>query len=278
MQINTKRQYNYTSSAIRPLQVQEYFPMKIQVDKAIFANPLLAPPPSNHLSKSKLQNLLEELLQTLQNDFSKKQNQITKELRARGIPAELALSLYLSDFIHKSKHYTPRDIKESVVFADLIEYFTKLKYAHCGQKPYALQMLLEHFGIHSRVISYSDLFGWAHGFLQVEIEGKWRILDPTFHVYFDIGVEEIIKNPYCHRKILSLWSEEFYADKTKNYEDFINSQIDERTHTTFKYCREWFMFMGFYPFVPPILYFHENIKGKAVEIYDIRKDRNYQFI
>ncbi|RAX51963.1 hypothetical protein CCY98_06215 [Helicobacter sp. 11-8110] len=43
MQIDTKRQYNYTSSSIRPLQIQEYFPMKIEIDKTIFANYLLAP-------------------------------------------------------------------------------------------------------------------------------------------------------------------------------------------------------------------------------------------
>lgn len=279
MQIDTKRQYNYTSSSIRPLQIQEYFPMKIEIDKTIFANYLLAPPPTcNSFSKGESQGFLEELLQKLQNDFSKKQNKIKKELKWRGIPQELALSFYLNDFIHKSKHYTSRDIKENVVFTNLIEYFMGLKYAHCGQKPYALQMLLEYFGISSRVISYSDLFGWTHGFLQVEIENKWRILDPTFHVYFDIGVEDIIENPYCNRKILSFWSEEFYVDKTINYNKFINSQIDERTHTTFKYCREWFMFAGFYPFVPPILYFQENIKGEVVKLYDIREDRNYQFV
>ena len=276
MQIDTKKQYVYTSSAIRPSLIQEYFPMRIEANKKIFATPLLIPPPPIFNKKESLK-FLRDLLENLSNDFSKQQGKIAKELSQRGIPKELALSLYLSDFIHKSKPYTPRNLQENVSFTNLIEYFIKLKYAHCGQKPYALKMLLKEFDISSRVISYSDLFGWTHGFLQVEIKNKWQILDPTFNVYFNIGVEDIIQNPYCERKILSLWSNEFYVDKSNFYENFIKTQIDEKAHTTFKYCREWFMFMGFYAFVPPILYFHENIEGKAIELYDIRKDRRYSF-
>lgn len=44
-QIDTKRQYSYTSSCIRPFDVQEYFPLKIDINKAIFKNALLCLPP-----------------------------------------------------------------------------------------------------------------------------------------------------------------------------------------------------------------------------------------
>ena len=226
-----------------------------------------------------LQQNFNELLENLHLDFNKQEKKLKKELKIRGIPEALALSLYLNDFIHKSKHYTSKDIKDdNFPFANLIEYFTYLKYAHCGQKPYALQMLLKEFSIPSRTLAYNDIFGWSHGFLQVEVDGKWKILDPTFNVYFDIGIEDIIENPYCYRKILSLYSDEFYCDKSENYENFIKTQIDENTHTTFKYCREWFMFMGFYPFVPPILEFYETKDKKRIDLYDIRKDTRYTFI
>lgn len=55
MQIDTKKQYVYTSSAIRPSLIQEYFPMRIEANKKIFANPLLIPP-SPSLTKKNLLN------------------------------------------------------------------------------------------------------------------------------------------------------------------------------------------------------------------------------
>ena len=58
----------------------------------------------------------------------------------------------------------------------------------------------------SRVVSYSNILGWAHGFLEIKINAKWQILDPTFNMFFNIGVEDVIANPYCERKILSLYS------------------------------------------------------------------------
>lgn len=284
-QIDTKRQYNYSSSCIRPFEVQEYFPLRIDLDKVIFKNALVAPPPNKldakkkpKIPNSKLQESLESLLEALQKDFAKKQKQLEKELESRGISKALSLAFYLNVFIHQSKHYTPRGVEEKVSLKDLIDYFTQLKFGHCGQKPYALEMLLEKFGIQSRVISYSDIFGWAHGFVEVFIDEKWQILDPTFNVYFNIGVQEIIANPYCKRKVLSFFSNEFWTDKTQEYEEFIQTQIGANHHTTFKYNKEWFMFMGFYPFVPPILYFKHNKNGQATEIYDIRKDARYQFV
>ncbi|MBD5164441.1 transglutaminase-like domain-containing protein [Helicobacter sp.] len=279
-QIDTKRQYSYTSSCIRPFDVQEYFPLKIDINKAIFKNALLCPPPPENkpLKAREANQCLQELFVSLQGDFEKRQKSIERELNVRGIPKQLAFCFYLNVFIHKSKHYTPRELKESVQFATLIEYFIKLQYGHCGQKSYALCMLLENFGIEARVISYSDIFGWAHGFCEVFINEKWQILDPTFNMYFDIGVQEIIKNPYCKRKILSFYSNEFWVDKSQGYEQFIQTQIDANHHTTFKYNKEWFMFMGFYPFVPPILYFNQINNGQKIELYDIRKDTRYQFV
>ena len=46
MQIDTKKQYIYTSSSIRPWQIQEYFPLKIDISTKIFKNPLLCTPPT----------------------------------------------------------------------------------------------------------------------------------------------------------------------------------------------------------------------------------------
>ncbi len=216
------------------------------------------------------------LIKSLQNNFKKQEKHIKKELKQREIPQDLAIYLFLSDFIHKSKHYTPRNIKETSDFKTLFEYFTTLKYAHCGQKPYALQLLLKEFNLESRIISYSDTFGWAHGFLEINAQGFWQILDPTFNLLFDIGVDKIIENPYCKRKILSLYSNEFYANS--DHEKFLNTILDENFHTTFKYNKEWFSFMGFYPFVPPILTFTLVQDGKREVIYDIRKDSRYTFI
>ena len=45
MVIDTKYQYGYTSSSIRPLQVQEYFPMQISLSREVLTNPIICPPP-----------------------------------------------------------------------------------------------------------------------------------------------------------------------------------------------------------------------------------------
>lgn len=42
--IDTKRSYLYTSSTIRPFNVQEYFPMRIDIAQEVLNNPLFAPP------------------------------------------------------------------------------------------------------------------------------------------------------------------------------------------------------------------------------------------
>ncbi len=107
------------------------------------------------------------------------------------------------------------------------------------------------------------------------IKQQWRILDPTYNLYFDIGIENIIENPYCHRKVLHLYSDEFYTDSTQKHENFICTQIDANTRTTHKYNKEWFSFMGFYPFVPPIWYFHEHFSKETITLYDIRNDSRY---
>lgn len=55
MVIDTKRQYIYTSSSIRPLQIQEYFPLKILLNETLLNNPIITPPPTaNKLSTSKI--------------------------------------------------------------------------------------------------------------------------------------------------------------------------------------------------------------------------------
>ncbi|MCI5633102.1 hypothetical protein [Helicobacter sp.] len=48
MVIDTKYQYGYASSSIRPLQVQEYFPMQISLSKEVLTNPIICPPPRSH--------------------------------------------------------------------------------------------------------------------------------------------------------------------------------------------------------------------------------------
>lgn len=254
------------------MQIQEYFPLKISHNKKLFNNPLVCPPPRKPTTKD-----LNKLINALKLDFNKQEKHLQKELQERGIQKEIAIYLYLNDFIHKTKHYTPNNIKENIAFKNLYEYFTKLEYGHCGQKPHALFWLLEHFGLESRVVSYSDILGWSHGFLEVKTHNQWQILDPTFNVFFNIGTEDIIQDPYCKRKILSLYSNEFYTDSTQDYEDFVQTIINTNTHTTFKYNREWFMFMGFYPFVAPILTFNLR-KPESKNLYDIRQDSRYQFV
>lgn len=94
MVIDTKYQYGYTSSSIRPLQVQEYFPMQISLSREVLTNPIICPPPPQNKNAPKIQDL-DALLESLDKDFKKQQKSIQKELQKRGIPKELAFYLYL---------------------------------------------------------------------------------------------------------------------------------------------------------------------------------------
>lgn len=101
------------------------------------------------------------------------------------------------------------------------------------------------------MISYSDILGWSHGFLEVKTNNQWQILDPTFNVFFNIGTEDIIQDPYCKRKILSLYSNEFYTDSTQDYEDFVQTIINTNTHTTLNIIGNGLCLWDFIPLLHP---------------------------
>ena len=274
--IELNRSYHYISSTIQPLEIQEYFPMKIEIDSAICDYMQNAYRPNSASNPSNFD--VDYFVDLLQKDFAKKQKSIEQELDSRGISHKLALGFYLSCAIHVSKHYTPKNVSEDVVLENLTDYFCNLQYAHCSQKAHALDMLLGYFDIKSHRIGYSDILGWTHGFCEVLIDDEWQILDPTFNMYFNINVRDIIQNPFCVRKVLSFYSNEFYADNGKEHLDFIQTQLDNQKHSTFKYNREWFMFMGFHTYKPAVLWFHQIENGQTTEIYDIRKDSRYRFV
>ena len=250
--------------------------MKIEIDSAICDYMQNAYRPNSASNPSNFD--VDYFVDLLQKDFAKKQKSIEQELDSRGISHKLALGFYLSCAIHVSKHYTPKNVSEDVVLENLTDYFCNLQYAHCSQKAHALDMLLGYFDIKSHRIGYSDILGWTHGFCEVLIDDKWQILDPTFNMYFNINVRDIIQNPFCVRKVLSFYSNEFYADNGKEHLDFIQTQLDNQKHSTFKYNREWFMFMGFHTYKPAVLWFHQIENGQTTEIYDIRKDSRYRFV
>lgn len=178
----------------------------------------------------------------------------------------------MCDFIHKTRHYPPINYtpKNNIIINNLQDYFT-LEYAHCSHKPKALQVLLSHFNIHSKVCGYTNLLGWAHGFLEVTHNDVSYILDPTFNMYMNINTNTLIKDPYSTRKILQFSSNEFYIDNLDSYTNFICGMLNHEYHTTYKYSREWFKFIGFYPYVAPIF----QLSQENSIIYDIRLDSRF---
>ncbi|TLD84504.1 hypothetical protein LS70_002855 [Helicobacter sp. MIT 11-5569] len=58
MLIDTKLQYRYTSSSIRPLQVQEYFPLQITHSKTLLNHPIICPPPPQNTKKARFKQSL----------------------------------------------------------------------------------------------------------------------------------------------------------------------------------------------------------------------------
>ena len=80
MVIDTKYQYGYASSSIRPLQVQEYFPMQISLSKEVLTNPIICPAAT--IKNTPTIQDLDVLLESLEKDFKKQQKSIQKSFRS----------------------------------------------------------------------------------------------------------------------------------------------------------------------------------------------------
>ena len=111
MIIDTKQQYLYASAAVRPTVVREYFPLRISLAKTLLKNKLIVS--STKLNKKQAQEEYTALVASLKSDFAKQEKSIRKELKIRAIDESLALSFYLCNFIHKSKHYPPNGYESS---------------------------------------------------------------------------------------------------------------------------------------------------------------------
>ncbi|MGP1450228.1 MAG: hypothetical protein ACTTJS_03760 [Wolinella sp.] len=257
--VSVSEKYGYGSPRIRPLLVRELFPIKII-------------PSASVLEFSST----EEFIERVSEDFKRLQSTIDAELRERNmLHGGASLVVYLNDVVHRSKSYPPRNVVEDGEFGDIASYFKNLTFAHCGHKPKVLKMILDLFGIKSRVIEYSDLLGWEHGFVEVILGETCWIFCPTFNMVLDTNINELVENPWRARTFLPLYSDEFYAQEIGEcqYDSFYRGICDELGHITYRYNREWFSAIGLYSLVPPIYRF--VCDGEV--LYDVADDKRFMF-
>jgi len=200
----------------------------------------------------------------------------------RAIDEELALLFFLTNLVHISKYYPPRGVEQEDEFNSIDSYYKNMKYAHCGHKAKLLEIFLDTLNRYKkyRVILYKDINNWAHSFVEVSCNGKQYLFCPTFNMFLNTDINNLIKNPWIPREVLYLYSQEYYKSNLNNtsYEEFYSLRVDSNLHTTLKYNREWFAFIGFYPWIPPIYSLTEINNDKERIIYDIQKDKRFKFI
>jgi hypothetical protein len=256
--VSISQPYKYTSSYVRPLGVKELFPFRIKSDL-------------NDLAFSD-----DEVKKRCEGEFEKLKSGIEEELDERGLDRGLALAFFLTHIAHISKLFPPRGVEQAQEYDSIESYYKNMEFAHCAHKSDLLYRILSLFSMYDlSQISYSNIHGWSHGFVELVHEEKRYIFCPTFNMFMDVGVEDFIDNPWCSRTILYLYSEEFYKSSLDSsaYEEYYQKRVDENAHTTIKYNRDWFAFTGFFPLIPPSHKFHRD--GK--EIYDVQKDNRFIF-
>lgn len=67
---------------------------------------------------------------------------------------------------------------------------------HCGDYSYLLARELKKYGFNTRIVGIRSSYkNAAHSRVEVKINGKWNVLDPTFNIFFPNSIQELIDNP-----------------------------------------------------------------------------------
>ncbi|AQS60350.1 stalk domain-containing protein [Desulforamulus ferrireducens] len=83
---------------------------------------------------------------------------------------------------------------------------------HCGDFCYLMMRELAKKGIEARIVGVTSTFKNAnHSRVEVKIDGKWYTFDPTFNVYYNYSIQEMIDNPELSKTVVGNF------DKSNSY-------------------------------------------------------------
>lgn len=94
-------------------------------------------------------------------------------------------ALFYMNFVRMYGYYGDRDLREQ----SLKEILWDGEYFQCGTFTTFLAMLLDRAGYEYRTVSIGN---GAHGYVEVNFDGKWQILDPTVNIWINKSTEELL--------------------------------------------------------------------------------------
>jgi len=119
-------------------------------------------------------------------------------------------ALFYMNFVHMYGYYGSRNLKEKT----LKEILTGSEYFHCGTNTTFLAMLLDKAGFDFRTVSIND---FQHGYVEVNFNGQYNLLDPTVNLWFDKSTEEIIAGEHPVVKAFFMQAEDLNNQKAREH-------------------------------------------------------------
>lgn len=128
---------------------------------------------------------------------------------------ETLKALFYMNFVHFYGFYGKRVLNElsikEILWADTNRLF------HCGTNTTLLEMLLEKGNFESRTLSINS---GGHGLVEVKLNNKWNLLDPTTNIWYDAGMESIIAGePYKMKIFFNQAEDEKNAPAREHMQD-----------------------------------------------------------
>lgn len=98
--------------------------------------------------------------------------------------SERLLGWLIQNLVHNAVPYG-----ESAIAPDL-RGFTRFSAAHCGTYSHAQLTLAHALNLPARLLEFDD---GAHGWIEMEIGGRWEVFDATANVWFDRSMAEMLE-------------------------------------------------------------------------------------
>ena len=118
-------------------------------------------------------------------------------------------ALFYMNFVHMYGYYGERNLKEQ----SLKEILWNGEYFQCGTFTTFLAMLLDRAGYEYRTVSIKN---GAHGYVEVNFDKKWQILDPTLNIWINKSTEELLAGQERINKRFFLKTFDFNNEKAND--------------------------------------------------------------
>ncbi|KKQ18740.1 MAG: hypothetical protein US31_C0002G0085 [Berkelbacteria bacterium GW2011_GWA1_36_9] len=138
-------------------------------------------------------------------------------------------ALFYMNFVHMSAYYNERSLKE----LSIKELIWGGDYLHCGNYTALLAMLLDKSGYEFRTLAIYP----GHGIIEIKLNDRWQVLDPTTNIWLDQSIEEQVAGKHANSQVFFLTATDEKNSKAREHMSNLKvkvSVIDLRDKTMLK--------------------------------------------